>query len=206
MEVFMKTTTPTQAEIENGLARFSELKSTEHYFRQLVPGELADAVLPVAMPQQLYGVLGPASADSDVMPYGGRSPEGFVAMLAECEPGIGPPLHAHQLTYEIFFVTKGRFRVEWGDEGEHAVELGEFDTLCIPPGCNRRFENISDERGFLFAIAYGHEKVIADAASPPSVREEILATAPEVVDGIPTAEWLERLGFRYNAGVDDGQL
>lgn len=202
----MKTTTPTEAEIQQGLARFSELKSTEHYFRKLVPQAVADAILPVAMPQQLYGVLGPAQAENDVMPYGGRAPEGMVAMLAECEPGIGPPLHAHQLTHEIFFVAKGRFRVEWGDEGEHSVELGLFDTLCIPPGCNRRFENISDERGYLFAIACGHEKVIQDAASPPSVREQVLATAPPVIEGVPTGEWLDRVGFRYNAGVDDGRL
>ena len=123
-----------------------------------------------------------------------------------CEPGVGPPLHAHLLTHEIFFVAKGRFRVEWGDDAEHCVELDLFDTLCIPPGCHRRFENVSDEKGFLFAIATGHEKVIQDAASAPSVREEILASAPAVIEGVATEEWLDRVGFRYNAGIDDGQL
>ena len=202
----MKTTTPSESDVLNGLARFSELHSTEHYFRRLVPQAVADAILPVAMPQQLYGVLGPEAAENAVMPYGGRGPDGLVIMLAECEPGVGPPLHAHLLTHEIFFVAKGKFRVEWGDDAEHCVDLDLFDTLCIPPGCHRRFENISDEKGFLFAIATGHEKVIQDAASAPSVREEILASAPAVIEGVATEEWLDRVGFRYNAGVDDGQL
>jgi mannose-6-phosphate isomerase-like protein (cupin superfamily) len=201
----MKTTTPTHAEMAAGLGRFANIQSTEDLYRKALPKAVADAVLPIAMPQKLYVTVGPNS-EVGADPACGRGPEGFVAMVAECEPHVGPPLHAHHLTHEIFFVAKGRFRVEWGDEGEHSIELDEFDTLCVPPGCNRRFVNISEERGYMFAIAYGHKLVLQDTAGPPSVRAQILASAPEIIEGAPTAEWLDRMGLRYDAGLEGGQL
>ena len=143
----MKTTTPPESEVLSGLARFAELRSTEHYFRKLVPQAVADVILPVAMPQQLYGVLGPEAAENAVMPYGGRGPDGLVIMLAECEPGVGPPLHAHLLTHEIFFVVKEDS--EWnGVTMPSIVSSLISSTLCaFRRVCHRRFENISDEKG-----------------------------------------------------------
>lgn len=202
----MKTTTPSPAEMRRGLGRFAEVRSTEELYRSMLPATVTDAILPLAMPQKLHVVLAPEQKGRKADPACGHGPDDLVAMIAACDPGVGPPLHAHHLTHEIFFVARGRFRVEWGDQGEHALDLEEFDTLCVPPGCNRRFVNLAEHAGVMFAVALGHDQVLQDSAGTPATRERVLAAAPEVIEGVPTAEWLERMGLRYNAGVDDGRL
>ena len=43
-------------------------------------------------------------------------------------------------------VISGRWRVEWNEGAEReALEVGRLDTISIPPGCARRFENITTE-------------------------------------------------------------
>src|SRR3546814_14089198 len=91
--------------------------------------------------------------------YTGRSAQapikslpGAVISIAETPPGNAPALHAHDTAIENFFVINGRYKIMWGDEGQHSLELGPMDFISIPPRVNRTFLNITDETARLIAI------------------------------------------------------
>lgn len=102
----------------------------------------------------LYNVLGfqpPEGAGSVVSPVGVDAArragikirEGFNVGYARCAPGKGPLMHNHD-TNETFIPITGQWRFEWEVDGAvEAVELGPLDTISVPPGVNRRFENVT---------------------------------------------------------------
>ena len=49
--------------------------------------------------------------------------QGMIVAIVKCAPGQGPYLHAHYNTYENFICLTGRFRISWGDVGEHEAFL-----------------------------------------------------------------------------------
>ena len=55
--------------------------------------------------------------------------QGLVAAIVKCSPGQGPYLHAHYNTLESFTCLDGRFRITWGDTGEHEAVLEPFVQL-----------------------------------------------------------------------------
>ncbi|KAA2236326.1 cupin domain-containing protein [Salinarimonas soli] len=66
--------------------------------------------------------------------------------VEEVPAGAGPPLHVHHREREMFRILSGRYRfVCSGME----VELGEGDTILIPPGAPHTFKNIGAETGRL---------------------------------------------------------
>lgn len=69
--------------------------------------------------------------------------EGFNLGFVKTRPGKGVLMHNHD-TNETFVVISGQWRVEW-NEGEdlESLEIGPLDTISFPPGCARRFENIT---------------------------------------------------------------
>lgn len=69
--------------------------------------------------------------------------EGFNLGFVKTRPGKGVLMHNHD-TNETFVVMSGRWRVEW-NEGKDLefLEVGPLDTISFPPGCARRFENIT---------------------------------------------------------------
>ena len=88
-------------------------------------------------------------------------------------PGTGPGLHAHHKTTETFTCLQGRFEFRWGDQGEHSIELDQFDVLAVPAGVCRAFRNISLEQGPLQVLITGGIHDIEDIAFPPAVAEEL---------------------------------
>ncbi|MFN0162679.1 MAG: cupin domain-containing protein [Burkholderiales bacterium] len=69
--------------------------------------------------------------------------EGFNLGFVKCKPGRGVLAHNHD-TNETFVVMSGRWRVEWNEGADReALEVGPLDTISFPPGCARRFENIT---------------------------------------------------------------
>ena len=63
-----------------------------------------------------------------------------------------------QLTAEVFFVLKGRFRFFWGRWGTAGeVVLEEGDIINIPTGIFRAFENIGTDYGMIMAILGGDD-------------------------------------------------
>ena len=120
-------------------------------------------------------------------------PAGVALILAECEPGRGPDLHAHRATDEIFTCLRGRFEIRWGDNGEHVVEIAPFDAIRVPPGVQRAFRNVSQETGMLQVLITGGDNDANDITFPPSVEAKLLAIGP----GVPDA--LRRQGFGFDS-------
>lgn len=97
------------------------------------------------------GFQAPEGGEAVVLPVGAqaaalagiRIQEGFNIGYAECESGKGPLMHNHD-TVETFIPITGRWRFEWELDGEvEAIDLGPLDTIAMPAGVNRRFENVT---------------------------------------------------------------
>src|SRR5262245_16376072 len=69
--------------------------------------------------------------------------EGFNLGFVKTKPGKGVLMHNHD-TNETFVVISGRWRVQWNEGKDlESLEVGPLDTISFPPGCARRFENIT---------------------------------------------------------------
>lgn len=70
--------------------------------------------------------------------------EGFNLGYCRAKPGNGPMMHNHD-TNETFIPMTGQWRCSWENErGEvESVDVGPLDVVSFPPGCARRFENIT---------------------------------------------------------------
>lgn len=191
----MKTVTIGPEEMERYIARFDELQANKARTAGKVPPEVREMMTARATKTV---IAHDAATDT---PWGAGpipGPANFAVVIAECEAGNGPGLHSHQFTTETFTCIKGKFRIEWGDDGEHATELGLYDTISVPPAVMRRFVNISDETGLLYVILQGSERGLGDVGYAPSVGEEIRSRfGDEVVSE------LENIGYNFRAGLPD---
>ena len=107
-----------------------------------------------------YALIGDtASENPDYSPMV-TTPHKFQLGMAMCPPGQGPAYHNHDYI-ECFFIIKGTFRFWYGTDPDQEptdyVDIGEWDTISLPPGLWRSFENISDEEGWFFAVLEPHE-------------------------------------------------
>lgn len=70
--------------------------------------------------------------------------EGFNLGYCRAKPGNGPMMHNHD-TNETFVPMTGTWRCSWENENGEVdfVDVGPFDVVSFPPGCARRFENIT---------------------------------------------------------------
>ncbi len=80
--------------------------------------------------------------------------DGFTLGYTRVPPGSGNCLHDHQTT-EVFIPLSSRFKIAWGDEGEHSVVLEAFDVISIPPGVHRHYTNIGNVEGLLLSVLGG---------------------------------------------------
>ncbi len=142
----------TRDEMLKRVAKFAELKGFSD--------GLQDSMLPESF-KTTYNVIGfqtPESAgEGGINSPVGKSAsanaaiqiaEGFNLGLVTCGPGKGVLMHNHD-TNETFVVMSGRWRVEWNEPPHtESLEVGRLDCISFPPGCARRFENVThDEPG-----------------------------------------------------------
>ncbi len=124
--------------------------------------------------------------------------QGLVAAIVKCSPGQGPYLHAHYNTLENFICLDGRFRITWGDTGEHEAFLDPLDTVSVPRGVVRAFENASDGPAHIMAFIRGDKpEDFGDVAMTPAAAEDLDTTF-----GDGTAEKIKDIGWRFDAGVE----
>lgn len=187
----MRTKTLSPEEMERYIARFDELPANKDRTAGKIPPEARERMTARATRTVIATVSEDTPWGNGVIP----GPENFAVVIAECEPHNGPGLHSHAHTTETFTCLQGRFRIEWGDTGEHATEIGKFDTISIPPGIMRRFENISDETGLLHVTLQGP---LRDVEFAPSLGEELRERFGDAVVGE-----LEGLGYSFRAGLED---
>jgi uncharacterized RmlC-like cupin family protein len=162
----MKTVQVSPAEMESRIARFQSTRPQSGYYADSgIPKDAYELMtaktLYLMMAPETQG--GPMAAKPAIVGVKGVS-----LIIAECPPGDKPLLHAHFRTNETFMVLKGRFRIRWGDHGEHEVTLDPFDMIAVPPGVCRDFTNVTDETAYLLAIITGQsDKDFDDIAIAP---------------------------------------
>ena len=190
----MQTIDISPSEMARRVARYAELDPLEVQKNTDLPQEAADIV----WARKLLSVVG-LEQDADT-PINSAAPikgaAGITVTLAQCPPGTGPSLHAHQQTFETFTVMKGRFEVYWNDTGENRLELGLYDTISVPPGVCRGFTNISDEEGLLQVIISGGVHDMNDIDFATVCGEQIDAIRPGL------KQEFEKTGLTFTAGKD----
>lgn len=137
----------SKAEMAKRVARFSRLKGSD--------GGLPDSHHPSAE-RILYNVIGfqPPAHEGGALqsPVGAKAArmaaipisEGFNLGFCRALPGKGPMMHNHD-TNETFVCISGRWRASWEQPNGKVdyFDLDPLDVISFPPGCIRRFENIS---------------------------------------------------------------
>jgi len=191
----MKTTTISPAEMARRTARFGKLASYQQQHEQTggIPaaafaGIAANKIFPVLAPQAYQGRAGMAPV---------KGAPGLVITIAECPPGDGAGLHAHEQSIENFFCLNGRFEIAWGDDGRDSIVLEPLDFISIPPGVCRSFKNISNETARLLVIIQIQGEEQADRVHhSPKMGADIAEKF-----GKDTVDALSRIGFKFDAGV-----
>ncbi len=190
----MRTIDISPSEMGRRVARYAELDPLEVQKNTNLPQEAADIV----WARKLLSVVG-LEKDADT-PINSAAPikgaAGITVTLAQCPPGTGPCLHAHQQTFETFTVMKGRFEVYWNDAGENRLELDLYDTVSVPPGVCRGFTNISDEEGLLQVIISGGVHDMNDIDFATVCGDRIDAIRPGL------KQEFEKTGLTFTAGKD----
>lgn len=147
-----------------------EMKRRVALFANLKPSSrpLVDAVLP-QYHREIYQIIGGGVIEDPAMrpPIGA---DGFHLSIVRCGPGKGTGLHNHK-TVEVFMPLTGTWSVIWGDEGESELQIGQYDTVSIPPGVLRGFRNDSAEEALLLALVGGDDP--GRVAWVPSVLEAV---------------------------------
>ena len=194
----MKTVDISPEEMTHNIARFDDLVANKAKTGNKIPPEARERMTARATKT----VIADPTASDTPWGAGGKGgpisgPKNFAVVIAECEAGNGPALHVHQISTETFTCIKGRFRVEWGDNAEHGIELNLFDTISVPPGVMRRFENISDETGLLYVIMQGNENRLRDVEFAPKLGEELREQFGDAV-----VHKLEDIGYNFTAGIN----
>ncbi len=137
----------SKREMAKRVARWSDLKGSD--------GGLPDSHHPSAE-RILYNVIGfqpPAQEDGAmVSPVGAKAArmaaikisEGFNLGFCRALPGKGPMMHNHD-TNETFICITGTWRASWEqpDGKVDYFDLDPLDVISFPPGCIRRFENVT---------------------------------------------------------------
>jgi quercetin dioxygenase-like cupin family protein len=137
----------SRKEMAKRVARFSALKGSD--------GGLPDSHHPSAE-RLLYNVIGfqppPLEEDGLCSPVGAdaarmaaiKISEGFNLGYCRAKPGKGPMMHNHD-TNETFVCITGRWRASWEQPNGKVdyFDLDPLDVISFPPGCIRRFENVT---------------------------------------------------------------
>jgi quercetin dioxygenase-like cupin family protein len=162
------------------IARFADLKPLALQQDPTIP----QAALDIMYARQLLSVIGRDDGGETALTTSApiRGAAGVTMTLAICPPGQGPELHSHKATYETFTVLQGEFEFRWGDNGEHSVRLGRFDTISVPPGIARAFRNVGEGEAIVQVIISGGVHDAFDVESPPQVGAAVKAASPALFE------------------------
>jgi mannose-6-phosphate isomerase-like protein (cupin superfamily) len=196
----MKTVNFSHEEMNARVARFKELQpqSSSYDADVGIPKEVYETMTA----RTLYLLMAPENQGGPMA----QAPavvtqDKMSVIIAKCPPGDGPLLHAHQFTRETFMCLDGRFKIQWGDEGESELILEKYDMIAVPPCVVRRFENISDETGHLLVWINGDSVESFNDIDHPKVEAERLAAE----FGDDMLDKLRGIGVTFEAGVTDGR-
>lgn len=126
-------------------------------YEELVPCVAAfiDAKTPGSHLKENFTIIGPGVAESPEQHVHIREPHGFNIGAARQPSGIKNSPHSHE-TAEVFVVFSGTWRFYWGVEGRDGeTVLHRGDTITLPTGVFRGFENVGEGSGFLLCVLGG---------------------------------------------------
>lgn len=187
----MTTPKPILEDMGKRIARFKDLKPYKESIMENT-GIPAEAVEMVSA-KSVYPVMSPEGWKGRHEAAAIKGIDGLIISIAECPPGNNPGLHSHSHTVENFFCLNGRFRVSWGENGEHSTELEPLDLISVPAGVYRDFHNISNETARLLVMIQTPEGDVKDeVVYHPHVGKDI-----EHLFGENTVEALDKVGFRF---------
>jgi len=116
---------------------------------------LVDAVLP-QYEREIFNVIGRGVTEDATMEIAIPDAKDFHISIVRAGPGQGSALHTHQ-TLEVFVPLTGRWSIQWGDEGEHELEIGPWDVISIPTEIFRGFRNESEADAVMLAVLGGDD-------------------------------------------------
>lgn len=150
----MKTISVSPAEMESRVARFDQLQPQSALYQDEtgIPREAYELMAA----KTLFLLMAPENQGGPMAQKPAIAGEkGLSVIMARCPPGDKPLLHAHFKTHETFMCLTGRFRIRWGDQGEHETFINPFDMIAVPPGVCRDFTNVSDADALLLVLITG---------------------------------------------------
>lgn len=124
---------------------------------EIVPCKTAfiDARTPGSDKKENYCLIGAGVAENPEQVVHINIPHGFDVGAARQPNGCKNSQHSHD-TEEVFIVHKGQWKFTWGEDGgDGETVLTSGDTISIPTEMFRGFENVGDDKGFLFSVL-GH--------------------------------------------------
>ena len=190
----MKTKFISKEEMFKRISFYNKLKQLPIQIDKTIPQEGKDIVYA----RELHSVIGLEGNINNDTPINKNAPikgaAGITMTIAKCPKGQGPGLHNHHETYETFTVLKGKFLIEWNDDGSEQVELEQFDTISIPPGVCRSFKNISDHEGLLQVIISGGVHDMNDIAFTKAAKDKMENIKKDL------SKKFEKIGFKFDAG------
>lgn len=188
----MKTISVTPEEMQRRIARFDELEPQSAMYQEAsgIPREAYELMAA----KTLYLLMAPQSQGGPMAQKPAIAGEkGLSVIIARCPPGDKPLLHAHFKTHETFLCLTGRFRIRWGDHGEHHTELQPFDMIAVPPGVCRDFTNVGTEEALLLVLITGQsDEDFNDIAVAPEDSRMMLERF-----GMPVIRKYQEIGTRF---------
>ena len=137
------------------IVSMEEMRSRIATFGDLIPSRLplVDAVLP-QFEREIYPIIGGGVLEDPTARPPITAVEGFHLSIVKAGPGKGTGLHNHK-TVEVFLPLTGQWSVQWGDDGENQLTLGQYDVISVPVGIMRGFRNESDHEALLLVVVGG---------------------------------------------------
>ncbi len=190
----MKTKYISKDQMLSRVSFFKKSKPLPIQMDQTIPQEAKDIVYA----RELLSVIGLEENSKYDTPINKNAPikgaAGITMTIAKCPPEQGPGLHNHHQTFETFTVLSGKFLIEWNDNGTESIELGQYDTISIPPGVCRSFKNISKNDGLLQVIISGGVHDMKDIAFTNAAKVKMENIEKNL------SKKFEQVGFKFNAG------
>ncbi len=141
----------------NRIVTKEEMLTRVAKFKDLTPSArpLVDAVLP-QFQREIFQIIGGGVTEDGAITPPITAVEGFHLSIIKAGPKKGTGLHNHK-TVEVFMPLTGTWSVQWGDNGENELTIGQWDVISIPTGIMRGFRNDSAEEAYMMAIVGGDD-------------------------------------------------
>lgn len=115
-----------------------------------------DVRLPRSRGKASYSLIGPGVSQNSGQSINVTEPHGFCVGAASMPHGTVNNPHLHY-TAEVFFCTRGRWRMTIGQRSEQTLEIGPGTVFSVPTWVFRGFENIGGDDGWLFTVLGGDD-------------------------------------------------